>query len=113
MQYKITVNASQQQIDWIVDAALGGSGIGYWADRAFHVGGEGIQYTSEALTRGGHIRIHDNEADEPKWHYLTLKKLLKGIGLALEGGSLDLENYDGPMADAVVQYALFGEVIYG
>jgi hypothetical protein len=39
----------------------------------------------------------------------------QGVLVALNAGDnvLDTENLDGPMADTIVQYACFGELVYG
>lgn len=38
-----------------------------------------------------------------------MDKLLRGIGIALQSGIEDIEDE----ADEVLQYALFGELVYG
>lgn len=122
---KITVETelqiSKEDIDDIMSAALEG-GITYWADSA-EVGPEGFlgEYASENISRGGILIIHDAEDDVE--HTLTLDKLIGGIklfisnGLAPNGmvwaGEIDTCQVDGEAADAIVQLALFGEVVYG
>ena len=118
MSHTVTIKLADREIDYLLDSALGGSGIWYWANdsmivRKSHSDGlePPVDVQSEALTRGYNLRIR--EADNKTWHVLTLRKMLKGIGMALEAGELDISNHDGPQADLVVQYALFGEVVYG
>lgn len=113
--YKVITTVTEQDIESILSSAFGGSGIDYWCDGLYTVDGRGgwpkNQYHSEALSHPGHyVMIHDYEADKPKWHRLTLKKLLKGLALAQD---LNFDEYDGPASDRIVQLALFGEVIYG
>jgi len=109
--FTIKRTITDQQIDYIMSAAL--QGITYWADDANVLWkdfpeGETVQYISEALTHGGNLRIHD--AEEEKWHKLTLKKFLKGLTFVPE---FDFEDYDMYDAERVVQCALFGKLIYG
>lgn len=70
----------------------------------------------------GILKLYDSE--ESKVYELTIEKLLAGIKKALEQGyylsdgwfdgqSIDCCQVDAQVADAIVQFALFGEVIYG
>ena len=112
--YEVKLTLSAEDISFILGSALGGSGISYWANNWYAVNPRGGfpkgKFESEALTNGCFINIYDMEGE--KWHRLTLKKFLSGVGLALKAGVLDLEDYDGPQADSVVQYALFGKELY-
>ena len=71
---------------------------------------------------GGTLELFDAESDD-KWT-LTRDMLLRGIKqwaefggdpcLAILGnGTLDTGEIDAEVADMIVQYALFGEVVYG
>lgn len=52
--------------------------------------------------------------DEDKLYQLTLPGIIKGISLHLEhDGSPDITDWDGWDADWIMQYAIFGDVIYG
>ena len=63
--------------------------------------------------------LYDAESPE-KWE-LTLEKFLAGMKLYLENGGstcvcdeeVDTCNIDADGADSIVQYALFGELVYG
>lgn len=66
-----------------------------------------------------HILFIDKEViivdiEENESYKLTFKDLLNGLSLYIShGGSADIDEYDWCNADCVLQYALFGEVIYG
>ena len=118
---ELRVELTQQDIDDIMVAALEG-GINYWCDEAAVEGGEYLgEYASDQISRGGTILLHDT--DEDAYRKLDLEKFLKGFKLWLENGGdqygavqgheVDCCNIDAGCADEIVQYALFGEVIYG
>lgn len=119
---KININFSviyrNQDIDDIICTALEG-GINYWCDRV-EVEGEYLgEFASDQISRGGTLILHDSEK---LYRYkLTLDKVLKGLetyirerGLAVIY-DIDIEtiDIDAEDADAIIQYALFGEIIYG
>ena len=111
--YSYTKTITEQQVNELMESAL--RGITYWADEAviYLVGDQDFDEaadtaTSEALTKGYGLTIHDFEED--KRHNLTLEKLLKGLSLA---NTYSPDQVDMSMGDMVVQYALFGKVIYG
>lgn len=93
-EYTITIKrrVTLEQIQDILESAW--PGIAYWAD--------------EVKKNGSYYKVHD--AEENQWHNLTIKKFLKGLELT---PWFDFDNYDMYDADAVVQRALFGKVIYG
>ncbi len=121
VQAEIRVELTQQDIDDIMVAALEG-GINYWCDEAAVEGGEYLgKYGSDQISRGGTLLLHDT--DEDAYRKLDLEKFLKGFKLWLENGGdqygavqgheVDCCNIDAGCADEIVQYALFGEVVYG
>jgi hypothetical protein len=121
VKVEIRVELTQQDIDDIMVAALEG-GINYWCDEAAVEGGEYLgKYASDQISRGGTLLLHDT--DEDAYRKLDLEKFLKGFKLwvenggdeygAIEDGKVDCCNIDADCADAIIQYALFGEVIYG
>lgn len=65
------------------------------------------QYAVQLLLENKSVVLFDIEDEDEEWQ-LTLGKLLKGIGMAWSEGE-DIENN----ADAVLQYALFDELVYG
>lgn len=119
MQIKVT----SEDVDCIMTGALEG-GITYWCDKAEPVGDYLGKYASEQISRGGKLMLHDFEEGEE--HCLDLGKLLNGIKLWAKNpvgcncleqvdGKLVLDccNADAAVCDAIIQYALFGDVIYG
>lgn len=91
----------------------------YWCSRAEVVGEYLGEYASEQISKGGELRLYDCESDEV--YTLTLDKFLRGLatyissccGFVVENGCLDPGAIDAEGADCIVQYALFGDVIYG
>lgn len=121
VKVEIEVKLSRQDIDDIMVGALEG-GITYWCREAEVVGDYLGEYSSDQISCGGKLILHDTESND-KWE-LTLEKFLNGVKLWLQNvddryhalqkdGTLDTCNVDGEMADLIVQYAIFGEVIFG
>ena len=123
-EYKVKIEkeitVTQEDIDDIMCSALEG-GITYWCNRAEVVGKYIGEYASEQISRGGTLKLYDAEEDEV--YELTLEKLLKGIQMAIyencyaeyewfncEG--IDPCQIDAAVADVIVQFALFNEVVY-
>lgn len=116
----IEVNFTSQDIDDIMVCALEG-GINYWCRQAKVVGKYLGEYASDQISRGGTLILYDAESSD-KWE-LTLGKFLNGMKLAVEqgvglsfnpaDGSIDTGDIDADAADAIVQLALFGEVVFG
>lgn len=117
---EITVKVTQEDIDDIMGTALD-CGISYWCYRAEVIGEYRGEYASDQISRGGMLRLYDSENDDK--YILTLDGFLNGLKLWMEnekdeygivqGGKLDTCNVDACIADAIVQYALFKEVVYG
>lgn len=117
INYKVTY--TKQDIDDILCAALEG-GICYWCGEAEVVGEYLGEYASDQISRGGTLILHDNESDEcyeltPEKFEQGLAKFLseRGTDVLTEEFALDTTEIDGSDADLIVQYALFGEVVYG
>lgn len=114
------ITVTHQDVDDIVCCALEG-GITYWCRKAEIVEDEYYgEYASDQISRGGSLRLYDSEDDAV--YVLTLDKLLNGIKLAcgdgygsdwFDGEKIDTFQIDGEAADIIVQYAIFGEVVYG
>jgi len=111
----------QEDIDDIMVGALEG-GINYWVNKVDVVGEYLGEYASDQISNGGTLCLHDYV--EESWHELTLDKFLNGIQKWYEDGydrynavqndgTLDCCNIDAGAADSIVQYAIFGEIIYG
>lgn len=118
---EIRIELTQENIDDIMVTALEG-GITYWCSEVSPECGELLkEYPSEQISRGGALLLYDFE--EEAYRRLDLEKFQKGFKLwvenggdeygAIEDGKVDCCNIDADCADAIIQYALFGEVIYG
>ena len=110
---------SGQDIDDIMSAALDG-GITYWCAKAEVVEEYLGEYASDQISRGGSLLLYDIE--DGNSFELTLEKFLNGLQLWVENirsfslafdGRLDMDEIDADVADAIVQYALFNEIVYG
>lgn len=123
---KTTVYLTQQDIDDIMVAALEG-GINYWCWRIVVQGDYLGEYASEQISRGGKLAVWIDEPfeDDKTCYMLDRDKFLAGFKLWLEkggdsydvidysDGSVDCGQIDVTCADEIVQYALFGEVVFG
>lgn len=115
---QLEVNLTQRDIDDIMVAALEG-GINYWCCDAEVVGEYLGEYASDQISRGGVLILHDAESAQT-WE-LTLEKFLNGVKLyfedgchvQIEDGSIDTGDIDANDADCIIQFALFGEVVFG
>ena len=107
-----TIEISDEDIDNIMCDALEG-GITYWCCAAKVVGEYLGEYVSDQISRGGEIILFDSEDDET--YTLNREKFLNGVKLAIEQGDFsgDFEDADSATADIIVQYALFGEIVFG
>lgn len=123
---QIRAALTQQDIDDIMVSALEG-GINYWCRRVVVQGDYLGEYASEQISRGGKLAVWlDEPFEEDKTCYLLdLDKFLAGFKLWLEkggdsydaidysDGSVDCGQIDANCADEIVQYALFGELVFG
>lgn len=112
------VDMTQKDLDDLMCTALEG-GICYWCGRAEVVGEMLGDYAHEQISRGGSLILYDAESSD-KWE-LTLEKFLCGLGLylgeamsaAFEGEDIDFSDFDADAVDCIVQYALFGKLVFG
>lgn len=115
---QIRVDLTQEDIDDIMVGALEG-GITYWCSEAEVVGDYLGEYASDQISRSGKLILHDAESDDT-WE-LTLEKFTQGFMKYLEagnmecidGGKVDTCQIDANAADSIVQYALFGQLVFG
>lgn len=115
---ELNLKLLQQDIDDIMVSALEG-GINYWCRKAEVVGKYLGEYASDQISRGGSLILYDAESSD-KWE-LTLEKFLAGFKMYLENGgtacvvdeAIETGEIDGCAADSIVQYALFGELVFG
>ena len=115
--YLITTSVSIETLEDIVVTALEG-GIGYWAvldnttkiwDKYDYCDLPCSQAAFELLYNGESLRFYDTDDETEVWH-LTWKKLIKGVELF---GGVKEEDIDATVADQIIQYALFGEIVFG
>jgi hypothetical protein len=116
---QVEMTVTPYDVENIIITAIEG-GIGYWAcllndEIEFDNQPDDIpvsQYATELLLLGETIKFADTEEFSEIWE-LTLEKLLLGIKLSMEDEPFDLNDLDAEQSDCIVQYALFGELIYG
>lgn len=109
---KSTTKVTQEDLDNIIDSAI--AMCSYWCDEMIVTkdATEPITALSEIPTRGGELTFRIDEPFEEggkKRFKLTIPKLVKALE---KYGEFDFEDFDGPMSDAVLQIALFGEIVY-
>lgn len=119
---QIHVELTTENIDDIMVSALEG-GICYWCSEAEVVEERRCgDWGHEQIARGGALIIHDAESDD-KWE-LNLEKFLNGFKLWVESGgdeydaiqddgTVDTGEIDADCADQIIQFALFGDLIFG
>jgi hypothetical protein len=118
----INKNVSETDIENIIVSSFEG-GSNYWMGLD-NTGEEWEQkpkgeplstWATNLLLEGKSIKLYDihEEEDDSNW-ILTLDKLIKGIELNSinRPWDADLENGDASTADCIVQFALFGKVVY-
>lgn len=100
-----------------------GAGMVYWSSEIRNENGEDIDLwiddaNGESVTNPQNFRVYEDE--EEKWHDVSLEQLRVGFEKAMinnethcGGHTLDLEDPDACFGDIVIQYAVFGELIYG
>lgn len=71
-------------------------------------------WATKLLLEGKTLYFYDIEEENENWS-LTLEKLIKGIKLNAinRPHDCDLENMDATTADCIIQFGLFGEVVFG
>lgn len=73
-------------------------------------------WATKLILEGKSIKLYDIEEtdDDTNW-ILTLDKILEGFKLNAihRPFASDKNNFDAADADCIIQYALFGEVVYG
>lgn len=123
----VEVGLTEYDIDNIMVTAIEG-GIGYWArlentkegweEKPSNV--PSAQWATNLLLQGKEVVFSDAElSDEkdPEYFFpsLTLEGLTKGYALNYKNRpwDSDIENGDSTTCDCIVQYAIFGELVYG
>jgi len=123
LNVRFAVVVEPEDIDDIMASALEG-GITYWCCRAEVVGEYLGEFGSEQISRGGTLKLYDSE--EAKVYELTKEKFLKGLGEYLKNPkhpdilefvdhklALDTCQVDAGVADMIIQYALFDDIVFG
>ena len=117
-KFKLSINVSTKEIDYIMAGALEG-GSNYWIDDFPKiVGKERGDYASEHLAQGGSILIYTRDMDgnvegQPGWYKLTRKMLIKGIAKYYDTyNHLNFDQMDAGDYDCILQFALFDEIVY-
>lgn len=120
---------SEEDIDDIMCAALEG-GITDWCECIrIKKRIDGANFASEQIAKGGTLEfkvIESFDEKETEWYLLNKKKFLKGLSKFLKKTFgkeclyermnklyVDTCYIDAERADAIIQYALFGEIVYG
>lgn len=72
-------------------------------------------WATKILVEGGTLYLYEVEDSESEVLELTLNKLLDGIAMNVKERphDSDLENGDATTADCIIQYAVFGKLVYG
>lgn len=109
-------------IDDIMATALDG-GITYWCNKAEVIGEYLGEYASDQISRGGKLKLYDYEAETT--YELTIENLIAGIKALIDDDSIEVnltkrencfeldEDYlDSTLSDLIIQYAVFGELVY-
>ena len=107
---------SKQDLNDLLVTAFEG-GINYWVEKVELDGEwpkESKKYLSDMLTEGFNLKIYEAEGEILT---LTLDDFKKGVQIYEQIHEQDLESlmddHDADTADFIVQYALFGEIVYG
>jgi hypothetical protein len=127
MEISVSHEFTPEEINDLIVSALEG-GINYWCRKAkikrntdgfsyFGVAEEDqdkVNYASDVIGYGGTLVLFDVESLD-KWE-LTLENVLKGIKMHCENGHIAhsnlMDDYDADDCDAIVQYALFNELVF-
>lgn len=117
---RIELELTANDIDDIMVTALEG-GIGYWAilnnvGEDWESKPKGLpssQWATKLLLEEKTVYLEEREEDTI--HGLTLQKLIEGFEKNYKERPWDnsIEDGDASTADCIVQYAIFGEVVYG
>ena len=125
LKKKVIVN--QEDIDDIMCTALEG-GITYWCKHAESTindmewrNANNVHWLHEVISRGGEIILTDEDNVKYKLtlhHFMTgLQKLIDESGeyyleQTNDGYTLETSEIDADIADLIIQYAIFGELVF-
>ena len=120
IRIEVTLELTDQDIDDLMVTALEG-GINYWCGKAYpKLIPEGVDegiFCSDLISKGGVVELTDAENEDEKWD-LNLSKFLNGVKQYCEEYQISdeqnlMEMHDAETADHIIQYALFGELVFG
>ena len=126
MQHTDTMTVSKTfTVGALWEAIFGSDGAGqvHWSSEIRNAEGQDIDLwitnaEGDSIGNPQDFKVYEDEED--KWHTVTLEDLRVGFEKALNEGTthcsghpLDIEDNDACFGDIVVQYAVFGELIYG
>lgn len=119
IKIETTINLADEDINDLMVAALEG-GINYWCGKAVaKLVPEGVEYEylSELIAKGGVIELTDAEDEDEKWD-LNLSKFMNGVAMVCKkrgfgSGEELIDNHDAEVADMLIQFALFDEIVFG
>jgi hypothetical protein len=122
LNINIKVTLSDSDIADILVTAFEG-GINYWCgkvkmlktsvpDEVWEANEKII--ASDFIGLGGTLKLFDAEDEDETWE-LNAEKLKAGIEMYFSenGVDTDMGDIDAEAADSIIQYALFGELVYG
>ena len=125
LNLSFSIVVTPEDIDDIMVSALEG-GITHWANKAKVLEEKRVaEWGHEQIARDGELHIHVIEPFDQKdteWYVLTKEKFLNGLEKPKYSDCLEFVDHelridtcyvDANVADTIIQYALFGEVIYG
>lgn len=107
---------------WEAVFGCDGAGMVYWSPKIRKQNGHGIDLwkkeNGELKANPQNFKVWD--IYEEKWHFVTVEDLRLGFEKALAKGQthcgsypLDIEDADACFGDMIIQYAIFGELVYG
>lgn len=117
ISYTNTAYITEETISDIISTAFEG-GINYWTSVPVRVDEwpEGAEFASDVVAKGTPVFIYNQ--DDEKWEKLTLPNIVNSIRWFLSTYNKDKNffsdgEFDANHADLIVQYAIFGEIVYG
>ena len=114
-QVRKVMDISSEDIEDVLVGAFEG-GSNYWLRKVKVVDDDykGGEYASDVVGLGGELILTTMEGEK---HKLTQAKMVDGFQKYLDNGGMcfpfDSGNPDGWTYDMILQYALFGKLVYG
>ena len=112
---KKVIRVSAEDIEDVLVGAFEG-GSNYWLGKVKVKDNDykGAKYASDVISLGGELILTTTEGES---HLLTQAKMIDGFQKYLDNNGMDYPfDYGQPDAytyDTILQYALFGELVYG